>query len=350
MFLVSRFIIGFGLTIAGSSAPMLTAELAHPSSRTTITSMYNTLWYVGSIIAAWVTYGTFRIGNDWSWRIPALLQMIPSVINITALPFLPESPRWLIGNERHEEAKEILVKYHGNGNANDELVNIEFAEIQQTINQEMSLGKQSWKQLVSTPGNRYRTFLILCCAYFPQWSGSGLVSYYLAPVLRTIGITSEERITLINGIIQIWNMIVSMVGANLVNRLGRRKIFVSATALMLLAMISWTIAGSQYSTTKSNAAGSAVLFCIVFFMSSYNFCWNPLSVAYPVEILTFQIRAKGVSLLVGAVKSASFFNQFVNPIGLAELQWKFYIVYCCWLALVLTVVFFCFPETMVSTP
>lgn len=55
-----------------------------------------------------------------------------------------------------------------------------------------------------------------------------------------------------------------------------------------------------------------------------------------------------MSLLVGAVKSASFFNQFVNPIGLANLGWKYYIVYCCWLAIVLTVVYFMFPETKVS--
>lgn len=176
MFLISRFVIGFGLTIAGSSAPMLTAELAHPSSRTTITSMYNTLWYVGSIIAAWVTYGTFRVASDWSWRIPALLQLIPSVINITGCWFLPESPRWLVGKERYDEAKEVLIKWHGNGDANSELVMLEYAEIYEIIQLEMSMGKQSWKQLFNTPGNRYRTFLVLCCAYFPQWSGSGLVS------------------------------------------------------------------------------------------------------------------------------------------------------------------------------
>lgn len=47
MYMASRFLIGFGITIASSSAPMLAAELAHPESRTTLTSMYNTLWYLG---------------------------------------------------------------------------------------------------------------------------------------------------------------------------------------------------------------------------------------------------------------------------------------------------------------
>src|SRR6478609_599305 len=47
MYMASRFLIGLGITIASSSAPMLAAELAHPESRTTLTSMYNTLWYLG---------------------------------------------------------------------------------------------------------------------------------------------------------------------------------------------------------------------------------------------------------------------------------------------------------------
>lgn len=347
MFLISRFIIGFGLTIASGSAPTLTTELAHPSSRATITAMYNTLWYLGSIIAAWSTYGTYRMRSDWSWRLPALLQVVPCLINLLGCWFIPESPRWLIGQERYDEAKAILMKYHGEDDDTSALVDAEYREIVETVGLELSLGKRGWGELIRTPGNRYRTFIVLCCAYFPQWSGAGLVSYYLAPVLRSIEITSQERITLINGILQIWNMIVSMTGANLVDKLGRRKIFLGATSCMFVGMIGWTIAGSQYVQTKSDASGIAVLFCICFFLTSYNFCWNPLAVAYPCEVLTFPIRAKGVSLLIGAIKSASFFNQFVNPIGLKNLKWKFYIVYCCWLSIVLAVIYFLFPETKV---
>ncbi|KXJ88658.1 general substrate transporter [Microdochium bolleyi] len=346
MYMASRLLIGFGVTIASSSAPMLAAELAHPESRTTLTSMYNTLWYFGSIIAAWTTYGSIRIQSDWAWRLPTLLQIVPALINMTSLYFIPESPRWLVGQDRQDEAREILIKYHANGDSESDFVAAEFDEICETIRLEKSVSENtSWKALVKGRANQHRTFLVLCCAFFPQWSGAGLVSYYLAPVLRLIGINSEERITLINGILQIWNMLVAMTGANLVNRVGRRPIFLTATSCMLAGMIAWTIAGSVFASSRSEASGAGVLTCIIFFISAYNICWNPLAVAYPVEIMPFSIRAKGIALLMGSIKGASFFNQFVNPIGLKELAWKYYIVYCVWLTIVLTVVYFMFPET-----
>ncbi|KAH6967150.1 hypothetical protein EDB82DRAFT_562962 [Fusarium venenatum] len=323
MYMASRFLIGFGITIASSSAPMLAAELAHPESRTTLTSMYNTLWYLGSIIAAWTTYGTYRINSEWSWRLPTALQALPAIINLIGLWFLPESPRWLVGQDRHEEARAILIKYHAGGDESSEFVAAEFEEIRAALQLELA-GSRSWMELIQTKANRHRTFLVLCCAFFPQWSGNGLVSYYIAPVLRSIGINSQEDITLINGILQIWNMIVAMTGANLVNRVGRRPLFIVATTCMLAGMVAWTITGSVFARTKSEATGA---------------------VAYPVEILPFNIRAKGIALLMGSIKGASFFNQFVNPIGLKNLGWKYYIVYCIWLCFVLLTVFFMFPET-----
>ncbi|PVH98502.1 general substrate transporter [Periconia macrospinosa] len=344
MYMISRFVIGFGLTIASSSAPMIAAELAHPHSRTTLTSMYNTLWYFGSIIAAWTTYGSYRINGECSWRLPTALQAVPAIANLLAIWFLPESPRWLVGKDRHEEARAIMIKYHANGDMSSELVNAQFEEIRETLALELA-GKRSWGELIATKANRHRTFLVVCCAFFPQWSGNGLVSYYIAPVLRTIGITSQERITLINGILQIWNMIIAMTGANLVGRVGRRPLFLASTACMLAGMVAWTASGSVFATTRSEAAGAGILTCIVFFVTSYNICWNPLAVAYPVEIMPFAIRAKGIALLMGSIKGASFFNQFVNPIGLEDLGWKYYIVYCVWLCVVLITVYFLFPET-----
>ncbi|KAM0371989.1 hypothetical protein ACHAO7_008340 [Fusarium culmorum] len=330
MYMASRFLIGFGITIASSSAPMLAAELAHPESRTTLTSMYNTLWYLGSILIPTDLYNT--------------LQALPAIVNLVGLWFLPESPRWLVGQDRHEDARAILIKYHAGGDENSAFVAAEFEEIRAALQLELARTR-SWKELVQTKANRHRTFLFLCCAFFPQWSGNGLVSYYIAPVLRSIGINSQEDITLISGILQIGNMIVAMTGANLVNRVGRRPLFIVATSCMLADMVAWTITGSVFARTKSEATGAGILTCVIFFASSYNICWNPLAVAYPVEILPFNIRAKGIALLMGSIKGASFFNQFVNPIGLKNLGWKYYIVYCVWLCFVLLTVFFMFPET-----
>lgn len=82
MFIGSRFLIGFGTSFAQMAAPLLISEVAYPTQRGPLTSLYNTLWFSGSIVAAWSTFGTFRINNSWSWRIPSVLQGLSSVIQI----------------------------------------------------------------------------------------------------------------------------------------------------------------------------------------------------------------------------------------------------------------------------
>jgi MFS family permease len=82
MFIGSRFCVGFGTTFAQMASPLLISEIAYPTHRGPLTSLFNTLWFSGSIVAAWSTFGTFRINSDWSWRIPSALQGLSSVIQL----------------------------------------------------------------------------------------------------------------------------------------------------------------------------------------------------------------------------------------------------------------------------
>ena len=61
MFIAARFLIGFGVAIAHGSAPLLIAELVHPQHRAIFTTIYNSTWYFGSIVAAWLTYGKWQV-------------------------------------------------------------------------------------------------------------------------------------------------------------------------------------------------------------------------------------------------------------------------------------------------
>lgn len=135
MFVVSRFILGFGLTFCTTASPSLVSELSHPKERSIVTAICNTCWFLGSIAAAWITFGTRSIPSTWSWRIPSLLQMVPSIIQLSAIWFLPESPRWLIANDRGDEAMAALIRYHGDGEET-ELVRLEYEEICAAIAQE----------------------------------------------------------------------------------------------------------------------------------------------------------------------------------------------------------------------
>lgn len=93
MFEGARFFMGFGNSLAQLSAPMLLTEICHPQHRGRVTAIYNCLWNVGALICSWISFGTQNISNDWSWRIPTLIQAFPSIIQLMFIWWIPESPR-----------------------------------------------------------------------------------------------------------------------------------------------------------------------------------------------------------------------------------------------------------------
>lgn len=305
LFIVGRLLLGFGIAIAHGSAPLLITELVHPQHRATYSTIYNTLWYLGSLIGAWVSFGTDNINGNWAWRAPCLLQAIPSLFQIIFIWFVPESPRWLIAHGKHEKAKQILYKYHAQGDTNDELVNVEFHEVQQTIALEQEYENGSWSELWSTPGNRHRLIILISFGLFSQWSGNGLVSYYLTGVLKTIGITDSKTQLEINGYLSIVQLISAVGICFFVDKIGRRPLFLTSCVGMLISFIIETIGSAQYAQHGSSGAGKAVIVFIFVFFIFYNLGFCGLLVSYSAEILPYRIRAKVSIFSLSEIKVSS---------------------------------------------
>lgn len=213
MFIAARFFVGLGCSLAQGSAPLLLTELCHPQHRARFTAAYNIFWNLGAIIATWLTFGTFTLKNSWSWRIPSIFQAFCPLVLVVFLPWIPESPRWLVSKERDIEALGILAKYHANGDEQDPTVQFEFMEIRETLRLENQNAKDgSYLDFVRTKGNRYRLLLLVALGFFSQWSGNGLTSYYFSIVMKGIGITNTNTQFEINGC----NTIVSVGAASLV--------------------------------------------------------------------------------------------------------------------------------------
>ncbi|KAF1355846.1 general substrate transporter [Lizonia empirigonia] len=347
-FMGGRFLMGFGNSLAQLSSPLLLTELCHPQHRARVTAVYNCLWNVGAIICTWLTFGTKRIDSDWCWRIPALTQAFPSVVQLAFIWFIPESPRWLISKERNEEALAILGKYHANGDINNPTVQFEYAEIKETLRLEFLYKKtSSYLDFFKTRGNRYRLMLLASLGLFSQWSGNGLVSYYATDVYQSIGITDADTQLGLNGGLTILSLIVSVSCALLCDRVGRRPLFIAATASMCVTFIVWTICSSQQEAKESKAAGQAVIAMIWIFSVAYALAWSGLLVAYTVEILPFKIRAKGLMIMNLFIQVALTINQYVNPYGFERLHptWKFYTIYAVWIFFELLFVVFFYVET-----
>lgn len=156
MFSIGRFIVGMSVTTGSTAAPAYVSETSHPNHRVLLTGLCGAAWYVGGVMAAGVTFGTQYIESTWSWRAPSLLQFLPSALCLVVLPFVPESPRWLVYNDRLEEARAILLKYHANGDTSSELLRIELEEIVQTLEYEKTVQNAGFKSLVNTRPNRWR--------------------------------------------------------------------------------------------------------------------------------------------------------------------------------------------------
>ncbi|OCF77461.1 hypothetical protein I204_01449 [Kwoniella mangroviensis CBS 8886] len=358
MFIGCRFLIGFGLAFSCLAAPTLLTELAFPTHRGPITSLYNSTWYLGSIVAAWTTYGTFRINNTWGWRIPSLLQGLPSAVQLLLIFFVPESPRWLVDHGRDEQAIKVITKHHCGGNSDDPLVAFEYNEIREALRLEKAANKSStYLSLFRGSGNLKRMRVIIAIAFFSQWSGNGIVSYYLNLALNGIGIRSAGQQTLINGILQVWNLGTAYLGALLVDKLGRRPLWLISVGGMLASYTFWTICNGVYAKSATHldadgnpiganqAAGHGVLAAIFLYYAAYNLAMSPLLVSYTVEILPFRIRSKGLMVMQMSVNASLVFNQYVNPIALDALQWKLYIIYTCWLAFEFVYLWFTVVET-----
>lgn len=182
----------------------------------------------------------------------------------------------------------------------------EFREISETLHLEKQYSNQGWKVMVQSRGNKKRLLLIGLVAFFSQCSGNGLVSYYLHDILDSVDLTDPSDQAVFNGGLQIWSFLVAIgFSAMLVDRFGRKKLFLIAGVGMLVTFSVWTACSAVYAQTGNEGAGKAVLAMIFLFYGVAGFAWPGLTVAYCVEILPFNIRAKGLALNMAFVSCAS---------------------------------------------
>jgi sugar porter (SP) family MFS transporter len=347
MFVVSRFFVGFGLGIVATAAPPLLSEVAYPSQRGKLVSFYLTTWSLGSLIAAWITYGTFQMtDSSWSWRIPSVLQCFFSLIQAVLSIFAPESPRWLIYNGRSQEALRILAKYHGDGDENSRLVRFEMAEITATLEVEKMQKMSQWSEWIANKGMMHRLFIALWLPAMLQWSGNALTSYYLSKVLNTIGITDHRTQLIINGCLSVWSFLTAIFWASFVDRLGRRRLFLFGMALMGICYIIWTAcsAVNQQRHFKDKGLAGGVLSMIFMFSFAYHMV-SPIAPTYIMEVVPYSLRAKASMMYQLTGNLAGLYNSFANPVAMDAIAWKYYIVWCVVIAINFTLIYFFFPET-----
>ncbi|KAI9574345.1 hypothetical protein HD554DRAFT_25027 [Boletus coccyginus] len=346
-------VLGGVISIAGgilqgsalNSASSLIGELSYPKERAVMGSLFNTSYDIGAVAVAGVTLGTFAMTSNWGWRIPSFLQVVPSLLQVSFIWFLPESPRWLISRERGDEAYAILVKYHAEGDENSEFVKAEYSQIEETLAAELKIAHTNRSEMFPPPGMRKRVIIASFLGLFVAWSGVGLISYFLSPILDSIGIHDNQTKNII-GLARIsWSLVNSTFSALIAPRYPRRRIYLASAISLFVVFTAWTIASAEYSFTHNKVAAQAVLALIFLYSPAYNLAFSTLTFTYLVELFPFHSRARGITIYEGWYRAGAFLNHLVNPIGIDAAGWRWYIVYCVWNAFQVVFIYFVFPET-----
>ncbi|KAK7204066.1 general substrate transporter [Myxozyma melibiosi] len=347
MFVVARFLLGIGICLSGAASPLLLIECAYPPQRGRMTSFIEPAWPIGSFFAAAITYGTYHMGQTaWAWRIPSLLQCVFPIFQCSISFLAPESPRWLIMKDRHEEAYEFFIKYHAGGDRDSELVKFQMAEVTATLEAEKISKESRWPTFWSTKGMRRRFFIALFVPAMMQLSGNAIMSYYLSRVLNNIGVTDAKEQLTVNLCGTAWGIVTAYTFASQVERIGRRRGFLFGLLAMQVSYIIWTImsAVNQEEGFKSRSLAIGIIAVMYIYQGFYHLT-APFAPTYISEVVPYSLRAKGSMLYQLSGNVVGIFNNYVNPIAMDAITWKYYIVYCVWIGVEALLVYLFFPET-----
>lgn len=129
-----RFFTGIGVGTYSGVGPLYNAEISAPETRGFIVSFYQFATILGIMLSFWIGYGSNYIGgggegqSDLAWRLPSIIQGIPSVLLAIGIWWMPFSPRWLVKVGRYDKAKETLAWLRKKP-LDDPLIEAEFLEI-----------------------------------------------------------------------------------------------------------------------------------------------------------------------------------------------------------------------------
>jgi SP family sugar:H+ symporter-like MFS transporter len=167
---------------------MFQSECCPREIRGAVVASYQLMITIGILVSNLINYGVREIEDqDASWRIVIGLGIAFSLPLGIGVLFSPESPRWLAGRDRWEDARMSLARFRGLKNdPNNQLVEDDFGEMYDSIKQQKSAGVGSWLECFTGSGNKprvvYRTFLGLAIQFLQQWTG---VNYFFYVSFRS---------------------------------------------------------------------------------------------------------------------------------------------------------------------
>lgn len=325
-------------------------ETAQPQWRGKLVILEMMMNIAGFTFCNWINYALSFHGGSLAWRFPLAFQLIFVVVLYVTVPWLPESPRWLINRDRHDEAHHIIACLEAK-EMDDPYVIAHQREIIESVQYERSHAVR-WRDLfrgkVTGDTKTIRRLLLGAgTQLMQQFEGINMMSYYLPTVLIEYVGLSNEMSRLVTAINATTYLIFSCISVPFVEKVGRRGLMLFSTFGQGFCFLIITIL-LRFGENNNTIATASIAFFFLYYIS---FGIGMLGVPwlYPTEINSLPMRTKGAAVSTSVNWITNFVIVEITPIGIQNLGWRFWIIFTVLNAVFLPVIYFLYPETCEST-
>lgn len=296
-FNIYRIIGGIGVGLASAVAPMYIGEIAPPHLRGRLVSLNQFAIIFGMLVVYFVNWGiaqgeTLEWINDVGWRYMFASELIPAVLFLILLFFVPETPRYLISRNQEAKAMAILEKTYDTTMAKATLY-----EIKQSFDHR--------KEKLFTYG---KTIVIvgIVLSIFQQFVGINVALYYAPRIFESMGAARDASFlqTIIMGLV---NVIFTIIAIVTVDKFGRKPLLIIGSIGMTVGMFG--VAGLAY----FEQIGVATLVFIIVYTASFMMSWGPVVWVLLSEIFPNKIRGQALAIAVAAQWAANYFISSTYP-------------------------------------
>lgn len=303
-FVAARLIGGIGVGAASMLSPLYITELAPAHIRGRLVSLYQLAIVLGILIIFFVNLLIQNAGDEtWNvelgWRYMFGSEIIPSLLFLISMFFVPESPRWLTKEGRDDEAYDILNKINSDRRAKSIL-----EEIRESLMEE----KGTLRELFV---GKFRPAIIvgIFLAIFSQVQGINAIMYYAPEIFKEIGESSGSAFlqTVIIGVI---NTVFTFVAIGRVDRWGRKTLLIFGGLGMLISLLA---VGAAF---HFEWTGPGLLFFILCYIACFAFSYGPITWVVVSEIFPTKLRGLAMSVSVFALWIAVYLVTQLFPIML----------------------------------
>jgi len=345
---IGRTILGIGNGINTATAPVWQTETAPANLRGKLVILEMMTNIFGFMIVNWINYGLSFAPGSVQWRLPLALQYVFMLVIFLTVPWLPESPRWLIAHGQEEKAHQILADLQGKS-IDDAHVIAQHQEIVYSVQYEREHAIR-WRDLLrgrTEKGTKSVRRLLLGAGTqaMQQFGGINIMSYYTPTIMITYVGLSNTIARLLSACNAVSYFIFAGVAVLFVERLGRRSLMLISTACQLLAFFCITILIKFATVNGDTGCAKAAIFFFFFYNISFALGMLGVPWLYPTEINSLPMRTKGAAVATATNWITNFVIVEITPIGFQNLGWRFWPIWIVTNAAFLPIIYFLYPET-----